>query len=254
MIRLASKVDVDAAKEMLAHGWGVKDVAEKFGVSRQQIWRMLQKSKKKPKPKPPRGKRTEGWQTENRNLTVDTQGQFLPAGRVADNEQMEAIAEGQLTSPIYSKDINPGDKIGILVNQLTRDLADVGEAIRFEDTEMLRRVTIRYLVACEKKGVIPSSQGLSRAFGVTNSAMKQFMRRHPDHPSARFLEIVLDGFSDTLQQATLSGSVKEVYSIFLQKALYNLRDNAPIQGAIENPIGEAESTSSIADKYANIDD
>lgn len=252
---MASKVDVEAAKEMLAHGWGVNDVAQKFGVSRQQIWRILKAADAPPKPpKPPKGKREEAWKTENRGLAVDKAGQFIPAGRVASDEQMEAIAAEQTTSLIYAKDVDTGDKVSLIIHNLTRDLADVGEAIRFDETDMVKRCVFRYLQACEKRGAIPGLMGLSRCLGVSSTAMKHFMRRHPDHPTTHFLELVLDAFSDALQQATLSGSTKEVYSIFLQKALYQLRDNEPVRESKGDPLGEHVSTTSLMDKYATMDD
>ena len=230
-----------------------QQVADKLGVKRPSLTRFLSNYKKEKPPKPPRGPREEGWRSENRGLMVDKQGQYLPAGRVASDEQMEEIAERQLTSPLYAKGVDSGDKVSLIIHNLTRELADVGASIRFDDTEMVKRCVIRYLQACENKGAFPNLMGLARALGVSNGAIRNFMRRHPDHPTTHFLEIVLDAFSDALQQAALSGSVKEVYSIFLQKALYQLRDNDPVRESKGDPLGEQVNTAAIIDKYADID-
>ena len=111
---------------------------------------------------------------------------------------------------------------------------------------------MRYLHSCERTGAIPSKIGLARACGVNRKSFDKFMREHPDHPTTAFLEIVTDAFSEALTQASLNGSVQPIVSIFLQKALYGMRENEQIAPPAENPLGETTSTEELMKKYEEI--
>lgn len=153
---------------------------------------------------------------------------------------------------LYSKDVDSGEKIGMLVRDLTNEVSDIGEKINFNDTELVRRTTLRYLQSCERTGKIPTKIGLARACGCSRRAFERFIQRHPDHTTTAFLEVAIDAFSEALSQASLNGSVQPIVSIFLQKAIYGMRENDQVATPQDNPLGEATSTEDLMKKYAEL--
>lgn len=155
-------------------------------------------------------------------------------------------------NPLYSKHIDSGDKISLIVSNLGKDLSSVGEKISLKNTELVRDTVLRYLRSCERTGALPTKVGVSRSCGISSKAMDKFIREHPDHPTSAFLELVWDAFSEALSQASLNGSVQPIVAIFLQKALYDLRENEPVAQKRDNPLGEFTDTESIERKYGEI--
>ena len=188
--------------------------------------------------------------SDTRGLKHNTKGNFLASGVIQSNTEMD---ESNLTvapySKIYAKDTDTGEKIGSIVHSITNDLANVGKRINFQDTEMVRDTAFRYLQSCERTGVLPSKVGLARACGVTHQGMDKFIVNHAGHPSAELLLMLYDAFVECLSQASLSGSVQPIVSIFLQKALYGIRDTDPVVKPIDKPLGEAQDTKDVMKKY-----
>ena len=79
--------------------------------------------------------------------------------------------------------------------------------------------------ACEESGTFPSALGLSRSLGYSDRALRDWRNKHPDSPTGIWLEMVNDMFSDILNQSALNNNANTIMSIFLNKALYGLRDS-----------------------------
>lgn len=183
----------------------------------------------------------------------DNKGRFIPKGviqsdEVIDEHNLEVVSH----SSLYSKDVDAGTKIGMIVKGLTDDIEYIGAPIQFRNTEQVRDTTLRYLRSCERTGAIPSKIGLARACGCSRRAFEKFMVKNPEHPTTAFLELVVDAFSEALSQASLNGSVQPIVSIFLQKALYGMRENEQIKQPAENPLGEVTDTMELVKKYGEM--
>lgn len=165
------------------------------------------------------------------------------------DEQNLAVVE---SSALYSRDVDAGTKVSMIVSSIAEQISYVGEPIEFNDTEKVRDTVIRYLESCDRIHALPSKIGLARACGCDRSAFDKFVRRNPNHKTAIFLQIVTDAFSEALTQASLNGSVQPIVAIFLQKALYGMRENEQIATPVESPLGEITDTETLMKKYEEL--
>lgn len=165
-----------------------------------------------------------------------------------DERNLEAIQRNSL----YSRDVDAGEKIGIIVGTIAKELDDVGEKINLADTPMVKRVMRRYLQSCQRTGAIPTIFGFTRACGLSKHACDRFMHRQPQHDTTAFLEVAFDAFADANVQAGQTGSCHPIFAMFILKALYHVRENDPIQQPADNPIGEATDTETLMKKYEDI--
>ena len=84
---------------------------------------------------------------------------------------------------------------------------------------------------------------------MSHYGLDKFVKDHPNHPTTDFLMVLFDAFAEAMSQASLSGSVHPIVSIFLQKALYGVRENDPIAQPTDTPLGEAKATNELYKKY-----
>lgn len=114
-----------------------------------------------------------------------------------------------------------------LISMNLNELAELTtkERVSLADTEEIKRRTVYYMRACEESGTFPSALGLSRSLGYSDRALRDWRNKHPDSPTGRWLEMVNDMFSDILNQSALNNNANTIMSIFLNKALYGLRDS-----------------------------
>lgn len=109
-----------------------------------------------------------------------------------------------------------------LVNYATKERVSLG------DLEEVQRRTVLYLRACFDAGAFPSCLGLARSLGYTDRALRMWRKNKADTPTAQFLEMFNDLCSDILNQSALKGNANNVFSIFLGKALYGLRETSEL--------------------------
>ena len=104
-----------------------------------------------------------------------------------------------------------------------------GKRIRLEDTDTVKELTEQYLTSCIQTSTMPKMSGLARALGYSKDGLYWFMRNKKEHPTTDWLKNFHDVCSDVLAQNSLMGTVHPIVAIFLQKALYGLRDNITIE-------------------------
>lgn len=180
-----------------------------------------------------------------------------PHGNIQKPSEMLATAQEQrLNNRIYSKTADSGMVVAAITAELAAELANLPIKADLKDTEQIRRVVVAYVGACSQAGLLPSKLGLARALGMSSRNLDKFCENHPQHETAEFLELVFDSFSDALSTAALSGATAQVYSIFIGKSLYKMRDNATIEIDTRkyDPLGERVSADKIADKYKDLVD
>lgn len=178
-----------------------------------------------------------------------------PHGNIQTPSEMLATAqERRMNSKIYSKTSDDGLVVQSIVEQLAIELVAVPKKADLRDTEQIKRICIAYVASCGQAGTIPTKQGLARALGMTRRNLDYFCSIHADHPTAKYLEILFDGFVEALNQAALAKAVDNVTQIFLSKALYGYVDKVTVeQTYAEDPIEERQSAADIFAKYGDID-
>lgn len=179
-----------------------------------------------------------------------------PSKNVMTYSEMVVMNEERKASKLFSKDEDAAERISELVSNARKELANVPEKISMRDTETVRKVMDSYMRSCDRTGIIPCKSGAARAMGVSVQGVRSFMVANPDHPTTGFLEIVFDLFSETLNNAALSGLSQPIYSIFLQKAIYGMRDNVTLEiaRADNGPLHSNVTADEIAGKYAALPD
>ena len=144
------------------------------------------------------------------------------------------------------------DSISQSVKNVMAELQNMasGEKIRLADTDALVHVTQLYLLACSKKGTIPTINGLARALGHTRQSLDWYIRNKSDR-SADWLISFRDVCSDILSQNALAGSVHPVFAIFIQKAMYGLKDTITLESVpVDNyRYSDEPSVDEIYEKY-----
>ena len=116
-----------------------------------------------------------------------------------------------------------------IVSVISQDVLKERERVNLRDTEAVRRIAQSYLDSCKRTGLLPSKSGLARALGYSRQGVWSFMHENYNHRTTEFLSILYDAFAEAIDVAALGGSAHPIYSIFIQKAQYEARDNTPVQ-------------------------
>lgn len=169
------------------------------------------------------------------------------------SEMVEENAQ-RASSRLFSKDIDVSEKITNLVNNARRELSEMPTTISLGDTKTVKVVTERYLESCAIVGVVPTKSGVCRGFGCSRQAVTDFMNKHPNHGTTKYLSVVFDLFSEILADAALAGSTHPIISIFLLKSIFGYRDTQTVEfiPPETGPLGEEISAEEIAAKYADL--
>ena len=90
--------------------------------------------------------------------------------------------------------------------------------------------------------------------GLSRQAVYDCMWRKSPPETAAWLELCRDTFSDILSESALKNNCNSIVSIFLQKAVYGLRESVEVVARNEPTQGEYPSYEEIAAKYADLPD
>lgn len=162
---------------------------------------------------------------------------------------VESGTERRKNSSLYraqSAEFVDGE-LSALISKTAEELtaAATTEPVSLSDTQEVKRRTVLYLRACEESSSFPSIAGLSRSMGLSRQALYDCIWRNSPSETARWLELCRDSFSDILAEAGLRNNCNGVVSIFLQKALYGLRESIEVVAKRDDgPLGP------LADKSA----
>lgn len=147
-------------------------------------------------------------------------------------EMVEAGTERRKNSNLYkaqSAEFVDGE-LSALIAKTAEELttAATAEPVSLSDTQEVKRRTVLYLRACEESSSFPSIAGLARSMGLSRQSLYDCTWRNSPPETARWLELCRDSFSDILAEAGLRNNCNGVVSIFLQKALYGLRETVEL--------------------------
>ena len=149
---------------------------------------------------------------------------------------MEAAKEQGLSTrrgqSIYKKESGQyqEDKLKALVAMNIGEVATFAtkKRVSLEDVNEVRERTIMYLKACEASGTFPNSMGLARSLGYSSRALRHWRSNKPQTETAQWLEMFSDTCADILSQSALKNNANTIMAIFLNKALYEMRETSEI--------------------------
>lgn len=126
--------------------------------------------------------------------------------------------------------------------------------VKWEDLEEVQQRSLEYLSHCRDAQTIPTVSGLAVfGLGVTRQALNLYLREHHGTATARFLEMMKDCFSDTLETAALSRNIDSVMTIFTMKNDHNRADRIsiePIQSS--DALGPQTDAQALLERYAEL--
>lgn len=179
---------------------------------------------------------------------------YKPKGNIATPEQMQALAEGQRNSRLYSKENDAGEVVAALGARLAMEIENLPSKADLRDAGMIQTVAAAYVANCARAGTIPCKSGLCRCLGYSRQGVEYFLKHHENEDGAEKLRMIFDAFAELLNDAALTGACREVTAIFLAKAIYGYRDTVSIETELrEDPYGYQHRTAEeIIKKYADL--
>lgn len=189
----------------------------------------------------------------------------MTAGRPSKGELMtfESMVDEQdkvKKTRVYKTD--KSEALAITQNSISQTVANALEEmkqaethgkIKLEDIRSVKAQTELYLLACIQKGTVPTMNGLARCLGYTRTGLYWHINHKKDETS-QWLEQFQDMCSDILAQNSLLGNTHPIVSIFLQKAMYNLKDNLTVETINHNDdrYSDNEDIESIKSRWRQI--
>lgn len=131
------------------------------------------------------------------------------------------------------------ERLSSLIAKTAAELAEIAdkEPVSLTDTQRVKERTMVYLRACEESSCIPSISGLAVSMGLSRQAVYDCIWRQSPKATAEWLELCRDTFSNVLAESSLRNDCNPVVSIFLQKAIYGLKETITIEAKQETPLG-----------------
>ncbi|MGI5849444.1 MAG: hypothetical protein ACOX8Q_05200 [Christensenellales bacterium] len=164
-------------------------------------------------------------------------------------EMTQELTAKRQTSKLYKResDTYKAEAVSALIDRAAAQLEESERRgrISFTDFNTVQEQTFLYLKACETTGVFPSMSGLARSLGYSRHALYNEIDRRTTPATADLLESFRDLCSDVLAQASLQNNANSIVSIFLQKALYNMRESVELVVSPPNPLGESTDAAQV---------
>ena len=160
------------------------------------------------------------------------EAQSLPEMIDTMNEAKEQGLSTRRGQSIYKKESGEyqEEKLRDLIGLNLNELGEVAtkERIALEDVNEVKKRSVVYLRACQETGTFPSSLGLARSLGYSDRALRHWRSKQPNTETAQWLEIFNDMCADILSQSALKNNANNIMAIFLNKALYEMRETSEL--------------------------
>lgn len=178
-----------------------------------------------------------------------------PRAEIMTLQQMDVMNQEFGNSRLYDKSSGNAEKVAEAVSAITKQImAAPQERIRLSDANAVKATAFQYLASCQKIGICPSKIGLARAFGLTRRSLDTFAIRNPESETGIFLSMLFDAFAEILTLTTMTGATREIFGIFLLKAVYSFRDAADIESPAAYDPERKPSADEIVDKWKDLPD
>ena len=152
-----------------------------------------------------------------------------------------SVSRGQSVYKVNGKSY---DEVS-LQNLLTMKIDELAnfateKSISLSDVEEVKKRTFIYFKCCEESKTFPSNQGIARALGYTDRALRMWRARNLNTETGKWLEMCSEMCAEILHQSALTGNAQPIITIFLSKANYDMREEnyITVNGANNNPFIE----------------
>ena len=183
-------------------------------------------------------------------------GRKIKGEVMTETEMIQAGIEKRQTSKIYkqqAKEITDESlKQRVAQGYEELSLMASNRKIDMNNVEMVKTVSLQYTKACADVVCFPSMSGLARALGVCRASLYYWMNHKGDTETGQWLQVCRDLFSDVLAEASLRGDCNPIVGIFLQKAIYGLRDNIAVDITPSDNYFEENANDDFKQKYRRL--
>lgn len=220
----------------------VKQIADKYGVSRQAVYQRLKEDERKKQARNTTGYGLEavrhpGKGNGNRSL-IDPE-----TGLIVESRGNTAMVLGRMGDERVTEFVN-----------YHLDMLAMRQGVDKRDVDDLYRRFITYLSYCAEHGVIPNNMNCYFALGLARQNISAWHRGVEGTPRHKeFADMVMDFFASVHEQAATDGIVNPIYSMWLQKAHDHMIEAQKVEVVTDDPLGQKRSAEEIAKAYSGID-
>lgn len=145
-----------------------------------------------------------------------------------------------------------GDKRVSAFVQYHMDMLTMRQGVDKKNVPDLYQRFFNYLTYCAQHGIIPNNMNAYFAIGITKTDIYTWNagQRTPEHK--QFAEDIKQFFASIHEQAGGEGIVNPILSIYWSKAHDGMIEAQKVEVVNTDPLGEKQSSSEIAQKYADI--
>lgn len=234
------RFDVRTAKKLIKQGMTIEQIAEKYGMKKQEVYRRLQNDEMRTKMKGGNGYSLDHVRGvgEGEHRLVDPE-----TGLVIENLGNNALVIGKMGD----------DRVSAFV-RYHMAMMEMRQGVDKSDVPDLYQRFYRYLTYCAEHNIIPNNMNAYFAIGISRqdvSAWYTGASGTPDH--RKFAETIKSFFASIHEQGALDGIMNPISSMFWQKAHDGLIEASKVEVVQQDPLGDRRSADDIAKKYENVE-
>lgn len=220
----------------------MREIAEKYGVSKQAVYQRLREDDKRKKLYAGANGALQGIDKvkmmgsgDNRYVDPDT-------GLVVDAHGGNAMVIGHMGD----------EKVSAFVDFHLNCYAMRQGCDKRDVNDLLTRF-MRYIAYCKECGAIPSEASARLAIGVSSRDINDWVngtRGTPEHK--QFAQDFKAFMEAANEQAANNGLINPVIYIFRGKSMYAMNDQPKVEVEVHDALGERQSAEEISKRYADI--
>ena len=236
-----TRLDIRNIRRMLEQGATVPEIAKKYNVTKQAVYKRLKEDEERNA-----SKWTSTYSISQISGVGKGEHRYVDpeTGLVVENRGKTATVIGRM-----------GDEKVTAFVQYHMDCLAMRQGVDKTNVQDLYARFIRYLSYCQEHGVIPGSANALLAIGIARQDISFWasgQRGTPEHKA--FADDFRAVMASVHEQAAADGILNPVLSIFWSKAYDGLSDQPKVEVEVVNPLGEKRSAEEIAKKYADLPD
>lgn len=234
-----ARLDVRTVRKLLEQGKSIEEVAEKYGVTKQAVYKRLRDDE---------AKKNKSWTTE---YSMDKLHEESTAWNMITDPKTGLSVAGTGKNGAVIKKIGD-ERVSAFVNYHMACLA-MRQGVDKQNVQDLYARFIRYLEYCRDHNVIPGAANAQLAIGISRQDVSEWAsgaRGTPAHKA--FADDFRAVMASVNEQAAADGILNPVLSIFWSKAYYGLTDVPKVEVEVTNPLGDKRSAEEIAKRYTDI--
>ena len=145
-----------------------------------------------------------------------------------------------------------GDERVTAFVQYHMDMLKMRQGVDKKNVPDLYQRFYRYLAYCAEHGIIPNNMNAYFAIGIVRQDISAWKAGTRTQEHKQFAEDITQFFASIHEQAGGEGIVNPILSIYWSKAHDGMIEAQKVEVVNTDPLGEKQSSSEIAQKYADI--